>query len=1107
MREVVDPAILDRLNAEQPLPMGLNRLGEVPQSALESAAFLASIPVKFHPAAFVPWGISKGLQAITGSETLGKPAEWIDRLTTVQPQTETGKNVAGLVEAPFVGLERAGEAAADYVREKTLPYLGETGSALAATTAGTIPKFFPFAVAGRHFLKPKPSTSLPTPTEKPTPKNYFAEEPLPVQAETIPAQPLQLPWKPIPDPFNPELVADKLITEKRAMPWERPKLVKQMTEPRGEVLPKGVENIPKSDIMEPVTGQKGKGTPTVETPKPVGGGKYNQRAIRKYGLTTTYESVGYITRDGKGIDSSGIRQGSSSQGRNIDHREIAQHGLGDDSKAGFSENMRLFMNATGDIRVVGAKNELNIDTPIAKGMPSQKQLEFVRKMSANKKMYYDFTDEKGNVVKAGEGTYETFLKDLRQVVQDESEMKSALSSGGIPRQLQPMADFIKNNNLTKEEFSDIRYNRNNPLHETLNKLMDRASLGVGKVWDDFGFNHQGEFYDKVTNKPLPNPSAPPKEGGVIEQSTLPAKEGFLLPKESILPVNIKPSKTLKPVTDEATLKRLEQPVKTVNTVTQPIETVKSVPPRAETVTAPSEKAGTAIAKQPWMMTRKEIYGTLQQAERGEKHPPKPPGYETEYFDPYNTPFGIIHDKIDAKRISNLDPIFSWTHEGNVIIKTMNHEKVVRKALSEGLPVPPEVLKDYPDLQSAPPRVETVPAPSEKAGTAITKQPWEMTREEYRNGIREGQLRQTSWGGLTQKQALTMHDNAAKSNHEFVVKKALSEDKPVPPEVLKDYPDLQGLPISPKVASEASKPEKIKLPQKGKEKSTDLLAWVRGKGGIDPDTVSADVQELTQKESGFKGNASLVRKGGRPLDELAQEWGWERGGEVTTDQLTDAIKDAVQSKKAGIPRKTGLGVTDAQAEQVIARQEREHFREQIAKADEEFADWKTHQDLTKSFDDEIMGWKEEKRLEGWSEEDISTGLRDVAESLKGEAIPQVDEGFREILSKELTRKTKEVTKPELSPTAKNQFKLPGMKQGLEMKGGKEVTPTLKGTPLFEAARKAEVDRVQPSLVNLFKSGKKEITQAELRNLPDVKSGAKTVGEMKDYLLGKGIQITK
>jgi hypothetical protein len=60
----------------------------------------------------------------------------------------------------------------------------------------------------------------------------------------------------------------------------------------------------------------------------------------------------------------------------------------------------------------------------------------------------------------------------------------------------------------------------------------------------------------------------------------------------------------------------------------------------------------------------------------------------------------------------------------------------------------------------------------------------------------------------------------------------------------------------------------------------------------------------------------------------------------------------------------------------------------------------------------------------------------------------------------------IEKPALSPTAKDQFALPGIKQGLEMKGAKEgATPTLEGTPLGEAGKaavQAEREKAYPRL---------------------------------------------
>jgi hypothetical protein len=54
--------------------------------------------------------------------------------------------------------------------------------------------------------------------------------------------------------------------------------------------------------------------------------------------------------------------------------------------------------------------------------------------------------------------------------------------------------------------------------------------------------------------------------------------------------------------------------------------------------------------------------------------------------------------------------------------------VVKYALSEGKPVPPEVLADYPELKAA--KVEP-------EGKVAAKEPWEMTREEFISGVPKG----------------------------------------------------------------------------------------------------------------------------------------------------------------------------------------------------------------------------------------------------------------------------------------------------------------------------------------------------------------------------------
>lgn len=103
----------------------------------------------------------------------------------------------------------------------------------------------------------------------------------------------------------------------------------------------------------------------------------------------------------------------------------------------------------------------------------------------------------------------------------------------------------------------------------------------------------------------------------------------------------------------------------------------------------------------------------------------------------------------------------------------------------------------------------------------------------------------------------------------------------------------------------------------------------------------------------------------------------------------------------------------------------------------------------------------------------------------------------------------VAKPELSPTAKDQYKLPGVKIGVEGKGKEEVAPTLEGTPLMEAAIREEREKVQPALpiekpvsatVENVRKTLSERDEARLKdNTPKYESIVKAIEE------GKGIEV--
>ncbi len=78
--------------------------------------------------------------------------------------------------------------------------------------------------------------------------------------------------------------------------------------------------------------------------------------------------------------------------------------------------------------------------------------------------------------------------------------------------------------------------------------------------------------------------------------------------------------------------------------------------------------------------------------------------------------------------------------------------------------------------------------------------------------------------------------------------------------------------------------------------SNILPWVRAKGGINPESKAADIFSLTQKQSGYKGRSSVIRKNGRALDELTQEAIWEGiiAPGTGTDDFSEMIKGEVQS---------------------------------------------------------------------------------------------------------------------------------------------------------------------------------------------------------------------
>lgn len=102
----------------------------------------------------------------------------------------------------------------------------------------------------------------------------------------------------------------------------------------------------------------------------------------------------------------------------------------------------------------------------------------------------------------------------------------------------------------------------------------------------------------------------------------------------------------------------------------------------------------------------------------------------------------------------------------------------------------------------------------------------------------------------------------------------------------------------------------------KNQKTDLIKWVRSKGGINKRCPSADTKALSLKERRYIG---LISKNGRYLDELRDEAEWERivlPG-TTTDDLNDMLINRVNG--------TGKHI-NIEDEKQIEKQIKQHYIE-------------------------------------------------------------------------------------------------------------------------------------------------------------------------------------
>ena len=230
----------------------------------------------------------------------------------------------------------------------------------------------------------------------------------------------------------------------------------------------------------------------------------------------------------------------------------------------------------------------------------------------------------------------------------------------------------------------------------------------------------------------------------------------------------------------------------------------------------------------------------------------------------------IYDQIQGNPPGQTKAVHSTTWRKNKV-----SQPEVEAAKNPPAVEPPATATASPPEKSAPPVKDSLTTESKPA-----KEPWEMTKAEY----------------IDSKSKTSPETRAiAKDYHWNIVNEALQEGKPVPPEVLADYPDLKSPAPKPPI-SEASKPTATptaeSVPQKGEGRP------------FQPD------DQLVMR-SPHTGEDTIVSYRGKPSEGSAVVWtgksqfqipeSWlRRQGEkyVEPEKPTEPAKPAIES--AGKP---------------------------------------------------------------------------------------------------------------------------------------------------------------------------------------------------------------
>jgi hypothetical protein len=250
---------------------------------------------------------------------------------------------------------------------------------------------------------------------------------------------------------------------------------------------------------------------------------------------------------------------------------------------------------------------------------------------------------------------------------------------------------------------------------------------------------------------------------------------------------------------------------------------------------------------------------------------------------------------------------------------------------------------------------------------------------------------------------------------------------------------------------------------------DIIDTIRTMGGLSETDPSVDVNMFRKKETGPFGGNVLNKKQTRTIDEMREEILHKNklNPNMETDDLMRLVEDQFETRKdiaEGNIIRRRQGKEEIPNLKKMTEEERETYYQKTMedRADREIID------LEKEVADGSEGFRERRKaIEAIEDQEAFSpeSEKELHDFFGAKGTP-----FSLTEGQEIPTAKAIVEGPSLSVTAKDQYKLPGMKQGLKMSDkGVEAEPTLEGSPLMEAAReaarKAEQEKVQPGL---FKS---------------------------------------